>query len=84
MKCSEMDNRAIIGFCHYKNHSGYLTKSLVKEHECLKKQCPLLEKFDCRYFTQKDNIKKAKQIQKQRSKRKKKSCLFIKKLSKSM
>ena len=28
-----------VGFCHYCEHPGYLTKELRKEHDCIKKAC---------------------------------------------
>lgn len=28
-----------VGYCQYRNHSGFLTKEQRKEHDCLSKQC---------------------------------------------
>ena len=28
-----------VGYCQFKDHSGYLTKKQMKEHGCLKKEC---------------------------------------------
>lgn len=33
-----------IGYCHIRIHSGYLDTKLMKEHKCLEKQCPFLER----------------------------------------
>ena len=50
-----------LGYCHYKKHKGYMTKALLKEHECLKKSCPLLEKFENRpFWIQREEAKRLK------------------------
>lgn len=36
----------IVGFCHIQTHPGKLTKNLLREHECLEKKCPFLEKYE--------------------------------------
>lgn len=33
-----------VGYCHLHTHPGYLTTKLLKSHDCLKKQCPFLER----------------------------------------
>lgn len=57
----------ILGYCHYKQHRGYVTKHLMDNHECLRKGCPLLEKFEERdYWVKKAEIKNLKRIEKQK------------------
>ena len=34
----------IIGYCSNLTHKGYLTKKLMKEHDCLNKECKYLQK----------------------------------------
>jgi len=35
-----------VAFCHYHKHKGTLSADMVKHHECNKKQCPYLEKYE--------------------------------------
>lgn len=49
----------LIGYCHIRNHPGYLTAQLLREHECLRKKCPFLERFETADFW------KARQVSKQ-------------------
>lgn len=80
-----VDTKAIVGFCHYLIHKGYVTVTLLQKHECLEKKCPYLEKFDAYPFwakyeareKQKASIKQAKKkrllqekIQKEKADRK--------------
>lgn len=63
-----VDTKAIVGFCHYIIHKGYVTVTLLQKHECLEKKCPYLEKFENYPFwakyeareKQKASIKRAK------------------------
>ncbi|MCL1912243.1 MAG: hypothetical protein FWG13_08560, partial [Leptospirales bacterium] len=50
-----------VGFCYNINHKGYVTKRLLKEHECLEKQCFLLEKLGHDYWRQMEADKKQRQ-----------------------
>lgn len=34
------------GYCHNQRHHGRLSIKLVREHKCIEKQCPFLEKYD--------------------------------------
>lgn len=36
----------IIGYCHFPGHKGGITRKIIKEHECLKKNCTFLEKYN--------------------------------------
>lgn len=37
---------SLVGFCYCNAHKGYITKNLLKKHECIEKQCPFLRKFE--------------------------------------
>jgi len=58
----------VIARCHLLAHRGYLTKSLVELHDCIKKKCPFFEKMKPEYWkalevsaqTKKDNRIKRK------------------------
>jgi len=51
----------VVGFCHNNLHRGYISKSLLKSHECIEKECTLLERFDHRYWAQIERERNAKQ-----------------------
>lgn len=61
--------RTVIARCHLLTHRGYLSKNLVKSHDCIKKKCPYFEKLKPEYWqalekadkTKKENRKKLKQ-----------------------
>lgn len=36
----------IVGYCHCPLHKGYLDIELLKQHECRKKECSCLQKFE--------------------------------------
>ena len=38
-----------VGFCTFREHPGYLTQQLRRDHDCIKKSC--------RYYLQKDHDK---------------------------
>lgn len=40
----------VIAYCHNLNHVGFINKALLKEHQCIEKQCTLLEKHDLPYW----------------------------------
>lgn len=39
-----------IALCHNVKHYGYLTDHMIKEHQCLQKHCPLMEKLPDKHF----------------------------------
>lgn len=43
---NEVKKEHIAGFCHCDTHRGYLSVTLLKNHDCIKKQCTFLEKFE--------------------------------------
>jgi len=70
-----------IGFCHSTVHRGYITKKLLKEHDCLKKECMSFEKVECGLWAEmeKKEAEKAKEklvIEKKREKREKARARF--------
>ncbi|MCL2486136.1 MAG: hypothetical protein FWE86_00870 [Oscillospiraceae bacterium] len=40
----------IIAFCHILTHRGYLSKTLVKSHDCITKECPFFERLRPEYW----------------------------------
>lgn len=55
------------GYCHNKSHKGYLSVKMIKKHECLRKQCPFLEKYeDHEYWKQRERIKLKKKENKKK------------------
>lgn len=50
----------IVGYCHFKEHSGFITKNVIKEKDCYNKGCGYFERYnDCLYWVEKER-KKAK------------------------
>lgn len=52
------------GVCHNANHKGYLTAKAVKEHDCIGKNCPFLQKLEHDYWTQIERKKLEKRYMK--------------------
>lgn len=52
---------SIVGYCFFSGHKGYLTKRIMKEHECLQKGCKYFLKFsDYPFWVERARIKKAR------------------------
>ena len=49
-----------VAYCHNKSHKGLLTVKMMKNHECLRKQCPFLEKYEDRPYWEERILKKQK------------------------
>ena len=62
----------ILGYCHNVNHPVKLTKTLLAEHQCLAKACPLLEKYDVPFWAAQERKLLAKE-KARRQKREKKA-----------
>lgn len=70
-----VDTRSVVGYCHCSKHKGYLNITLLKSHDCIKKECVYLEKFeDYPFWIQYMNLQK----QKERRKRAKKHSIECK------
>jgi len=58
-------NKEMVGYCHLEGHPGYLTVKLMGKHECLKKDCPFLEKNpDHDFWHCKEFSKRKRQLRK--------------------
>ena len=54
-----------VGYCWSEIHRGYLTPSMLKEHECIQKQCKYFQKYeDSPYWKRKAEIKEKKRERK--------------------
>lgn len=51
-----------IGKCHCYLHKGYLTKKLVKSHQCLEKSCHYFEKVNFEYWASRNLAKTRKKM----------------------
>ena len=72
-----VNKKNLIGFCHYSKHRGFITRSVLKTHNCDGKMCHYLEKFEDHPFwierkKQKDRKKTSKLIAKNTAKNKEK------------
>lgn len=55
----------VIGYCHFPGHKGGITKKVLKDHECLKKNCTFFEKYtDLPYWKEHEKREKARQKRK--------------------
>lgn len=54
-----------VGYCHNKKHKGYLSANMIRQHECLGKQCAFFEKYaDKPYWEEREKKKKMKKAKK--------------------
>ena len=56
------------GYCHCRTHRGYLSTALIKQHECLKKDCPFLDAFETHEFWREREKKRADKKAKRKGK----------------
>ncbi len=50
----KISKRNAVGYCHHKKHIGNLNEKKLKEHNCIEKECPYLEKYeDNKYWIKK-------------------------------
>lgn len=40
----------VVGYCHHRDHNGYISKRTLKEHKCIEKNCRCFEKYDVQYW----------------------------------
>lgn len=53
---STCDSNKCIGFCWSKLHKGFITQNLLKQHQCMEKNCPSFQKFsEANYWIEKEN-----------------------------
>ena len=61
-RANVIDDNAI-GYCHNKSHVGKISKKIMKQHQCLAKNCALLEKYEHkRYWCDREVKKYLKKI----------------------
>jgi len=64
------ESATIIGYCHCKTHKGYLTMKLLRQHECLSKQCRFLQRFEEEpFWTQQEKMKAKRKLRKENQRR---------------
>ncbi|MCL2088712.1 MAG: helix-hairpin-helix domain-containing protein [Oscillospiraceae bacterium] len=70
-----------IAYCHILTHRGYLSKTLVKSHDCIAKKCPFFEKLKPDYWRSieaEERKRKANRLKyRQKSEEKKDRDIFI-------
>ncbi|MBQ8133502.1 MAG: hypothetical protein IJ192_03705 [Clostridia bacterium] len=63
----------IVGYCHFSEHKGYITKNILKNRKCAKKGCYYFEKYaDNPYWLAIQRIEAAEKRQKEAAKQIKK------------
>ena len=69
---TKVDKNAIIGYCHNDIHKGYISVSLLNEHDCVGKQCTFFHKFEeSPYWIRKSRKEEADKIAKEKAARRK-------------
>ncbi len=63
-------DKQTVAICHYYKHKGSLSVKMMKEHECLTKQCPYLEKLPHAYWERKVAAERKKKKQQKASEEK--------------
>lgn len=76
-KAEIVNKKNLIGFCHYAEHKGYITRAVLKTHDCDSKKCHYLERFEDHPFwverkRQKDRRKNNKLMAKNTAKKREK------------
>ena len=74
-----VDTNSIVGYCHNKEHIGFLTIEIMNKHDCINKGCNHFEKFFDYPFWQKyyrreeqkqarkDKLKKIREVKRQQA-----------------
>lgn len=74
-----VDIPSLVGYCHHKEHKGFITISIMNEHNCIAKECHYFEKFEDYPFWQKfrrrEQLKELTKIKRKRQKENKKRYL---------
>lgn len=74
-KYKTVDTAALVGYCHNKAHKGFLTVTIMNQHECIAKECHHFEKIEEYPFWQKYYRKEEhKQIKKMKEQRRKENA----------
>lgn len=67
-----VDTPSLVGYCHNENHKGFLTVSIMNEHECIAKGCNFFEKFeDYPYWVRKHRKEEQEKVAKEKAARRK-------------
>lgn len=65
---SNVTNKEPVGYCCYRNHRGYISQNILKEKQCLRKECTCLIKNENHpYWKERERIKALKRAKKQES-----------------
>lgn len=65
-----VDKKDVAGYCNCDIHKGYLDVALLKKHDCIKKNCTFLKKFEeCPFWVRYEKEQKHKEKRKRDKKR---------------
>lgn len=48
-----------VGYCYHSSHTGWLTEKMMKQHDCLGKQCKYFRKLETNPYWYRRDVKKA-------------------------
>lgn len=69
---AKVDTHSIVGYCHNNDHKGFLTISIMNEHECIQKKCHYFEKFlDYPFWQKRQRKEQLRQLEKEKANRRK-------------
>ena len=67
-----VDTPSLVGYCHNEDHKGFITVTIMNEHDCIAKGCHYFEKFEDYHYWQrlrrKEELKELEKIKRQRRK----------------
>lgn len=67
-----VDTPSLVGYCHNDDHKGFLTVTIMNEHDCIAKECRYFERFEdypyWQKFRRKEELSELKKVKRQRQK----------------
>ena len=78
-------SKEFVGYCWYKNHKGFLTRKLMKKHQCPSKNCHYFQKFeDAPYWKEKAELKQLKRDRKAEERAREARSAFILEMARTL
>lgn len=67
-----VDTPSLVGYCHNDDHKGFLTVTIMNEHDCIAKGCHYFERFEdypyWKKYRHKEELKALAKVKQQRQK----------------
>lgn len=76
---AKVDTNSLVGYCHNEAHKGFLTVTIMNEHDCINKECFYFEKFeDYPFWRKKQRKEKQEKLRKIKAARRKENARLAK------